>query len=227
MCGRYLLDVAGASLASSLGAEDRTGGFEPTWNAAPGQLLPVLGHNATEGRESLVLMEWGLVPGWSTRPGSRSMHPLINARAETVSAKPSFREAFAHRRCLVPVSGFYEWARRDDGTKVPHLIRSIGGTVETLAGIWQPAPRGDEDRGNGFAIITCPANELVAPLHDRMPVIIAEADRQAWLHADPREIEALRALLLPAPAAGMEEWAVSTRVNSVANDGPELSERTC
>jgi putative SOS response-associated peptidase YedK len=223
MCGRYLLDVPGGQLASQLGVEDRTGDFQPTWNAAPTVDLPVLGYNPREQRESLALMTWGLVPSWAAgKP--EAPKPQINARAETVIDKPSFRTAFAKRRCLVPASGFYEWCRESDGRKTPHLIRMKGGEVATLAGIYDVVKQPDGSWRRGFAILTTAANDLVAPLHNRMPVFIAPEDREAWLHMPEADAPvALAPLLRALDPAQMEEWAVSTAVNNVRNDGPELA----
>lgn len=231
MCGRYLLDVPGSSLAQHFAARNVFPEFSERYNAAPSQLLPVLVPDGTTdlpgedgdlgGEVALVAMRWGLLPGWAQRPGS-TFRPQINARAETVADKPAFRSAFARRRCLVPVSGFYEWKAMPGSRKQPHCLRMRGGGVFTLAGIFEPAVGDQPDQVATFAILTTTPNELAAPIHDRMPVIIGTQDRDAWLDAPPDAAPGLTALFAPWPADEMEAFPVSTLLNDVHNDSPDI-----
>jgi putative SOS response-associated peptidase YedK len=239
MCGRYQLALPGRTLANLLDAELAVGTLRPTWNAAPSQVLPVLGLSHS-GRRVLQGAEWGLVPTWAHRPGV-DLRPLINARAETVAEKPAFRSAVRKGRVLVPVTGFYEWAG-PKGMKVPHLIRVQGAAVDEhrgtrldhqaaigeiaepflLAGIAEEWTTPDNVPELTFSILTTTPNELCAPIHDRMPVILAGEDADAWLGTPPEATDLLLELLRPFPSERMEAWPVSRDVNDVRHDGPHL-----
>jgi putative SOS response-associated peptidase YedK len=186
----------------------------PRYNVAPSQEMPVLVHGASglEGRR----FRWGLVPFWADDPsiGNR----LINARSETAHQKPSFRNAFRRGRCLVPADGFYEW-RKGPGGKIPFWIHMEAGEVFTFAGLSERWSDPDGGTLETFTILTTDANELLEPIHPRMPVILPAESRRAWLDADAEE-EDLRGLLRPAPSSGLAVREVSTRVNSPANDDP-------
>jgi len=230
MCGRYLLDVPGASIATMLGAIDRTAGFSPNFNVAPTTELPVLGVNPASGERSLLLMKWGLVPAWAAAraaDGGKPLPPQINARAETVAEKPMFRNAFLRHRCAVPVSGFYEWHRPEDGQpKTPYLIRQRDVPISLLAGIyesWTDSATGE--RHLSFAMLTCASNAAVDPIHHRMPVYLnGEDDVEAWLTASADDAPGLLALATACPSEQIESWVVSTRVNSVRNNDATLIE---
>ncbi len=217
MCGRYLLDLPGASLATVLGAVDRTAGFMPTWNAAPSQLLPVLGRNPETREQSVVMMEWGLVPSWAISTTSR---PQINARAETIAERPMFRSAFARRRCLVPMRGWYEWVVRD-GQKSPWLLEPAcsDNDIPTAAGIWEAVRDESGSRRYSFAIITCEAAPAIHHLHHRQPVMVSAADREMWLDADGAEAQRL----LRARDEPVAHWEVSRAVNNVRNNDSSLA----
>ncbi|MCW2926830.1 MAG: hypothetical protein JWM86_798 [Thermoleophilia bacterium] len=239
MCGRYQLALPGRTLANLLDAELAAAGVQPTWNAAPTQILPVLGLGS-DGRRILQGAEWGLVPTWARRPGS-PQRPLINARAETVAEKPAFRSAVRKGRVLVPVTGFYEW-QGDAGAKVPHAIRVKGAAIDELtgtrldrqatiaetaepffiAGFAEEWTTPDNVPGLTFSIITTTPNELCSSIHDRMPAILEGDDAQAWLEAPPEETQLLLDLLGPFDADRMEAWPVSRAVNTAVADGPEL-----
>jgi len=198
MCGRFTLRMPQNLLVEKFGRE-----AQPRYNIAPTQLVLVLRGE----RQTLVEMRWGFASTGSTGQA------LINARSETVASKPTFRDAFRERRCLVPADGFYEW-KREAGRKQPYFIQMQDGGLFTFAGIWKGAP-GEET----FTILTTTANELLASLHDRMPVIIEPADRDRWL--DPRTpLDEVHALLRSYPAARMVTHPVSSRVNNVAHDDP-------
>ncbi|MEO6867020.1 MAG: SOS response-associated peptidase [Gaiellales bacterium] len=241
MCGRYQLALPGRTLADLLDAQLAAGDVQPTWNAAPTQVLPILGLAST-GRRVLQGAEWGLVPAWARRPGS-PLRPLINARAETVAEKPAFRSAVRTGRVLVPVTGFYEWAG-SAGSKVPHLIRVRGAAVDVqrgvaldriaapgevaepflLAGIAEEWTTPDNVPGLTFTVLTTEPNGLCAPIHDRMPAILSGDDARAWLETPPEATELLLKLLRPFPSEQMEAWPVSRAVNDVRQNGPELGE---
>ena len=237
MCGRYSLFTPADELAERFGAD--FDGVEPTYNAAPGQELPVI---RDETPETVDHLAWGLVPAWADDP-EESPAP-INARSETVTEKPTFREAYRRRRCLVPADGFYEWTetppddRPGDGAtagKTPYRVAFEDDRPFALAGVWEtwegrPAQTGLGDFGAGgdrtrtervdsFTVLTTEPNDLVADLHDRMAVVLPPDEEERWLTADdPRD------LLEPYPAAEMRAYPVSPRVNDPGNDDPSLIE---
>ncbi|WP_412075240.1 SOS response-associated peptidase [Streptomyces xanthophaeus] len=238
MCGRYV---------STRGPEELTRLFgvsrwnpeqlvEPSWNVAPtDQVWAVLERpDRTSGvlERQLRALRWGLVPSWSKGPGGGPK--MINARVETVHEKPAYRKAFAQRRCLLPADGFYEWQPVPaTGTakayKQPYFIRPEDGTVMAMAGLYEfwrdPAVTADDDPAAWWTtctVITTEATDAAGRIHPRMPLAVAAADYATWLdpaHQDPHELRAL----LAAPADGrLDVRAVSTAVNSVQNNGPEL-----
>ncbi len=218
MCGRYFLTTPGEVLAAALELES-VPELEPRYNIAPSQPVAIV-RAAGPGRE-LAQVTWGLIPGWAKERaiGNR----LINARGETVAEKPSFRDAFRKRRCLIPADGFYEWKKLSTG-KQPFVLRRKGGGPIALAGLWSSWK--DRETGEELetcAIVTTTPNELAATVHDRMPVILGHDARTAWLDPEaPPEI--LAALLAPYPAAEMETYPVSRRVNDPGNDDPACIE---
>lgn len=218
MCGRYILTVSGEVLARLFGL-DEVPELVPRYNIAPTQRVPVV--RAVGGRRRLDSLRWGLVPHWAAEPSVG--HRLVNARAETAATKPSFRSAFRSRRCLVPANGFYEWQATPSG-KQPWLIRLSGGRPFAMAGLWERWSGGDGDLET-FTILTTSPNEVVAPLHGRMPVILPPEAWERWLDPEYRAPEALQALLGPFPAAEMEAHPVSRLVNDPANDSPACLER--
>jgi putative SOS response-associated peptidase YedK len=169
-----------------------------------------------------VPMRWGLIPSWAKDPKIGAK--MINARAEAIAEKPAFRKAFAKRRCLVPMSGFYEWKQMPHG-KAPYYVRLLNSDLFTCAGLWEwwKSPKGEWVAS--FTIIVTDANPLIAPLHDRMPVVIAPEDQEAWLDPKNQHTDALAELLKPYPADEMSAYPVSSKVNDVKHDGPELIER--
>lgn len=232
MCGRYTLtrqegviEDLQASLGVGAQAEAPFGADAPWWkprfNVAPTQPAPVV--TLRDGVRTLEMMRWGLVPHWAGRPGPDAKRPplMINARSESLDAKPFFREALAHRRCLVPADGFFEWQRSGTGKQAraqPLYFHPRDRHIFAFAGLWARA-RTDAGEQLSFTIITGPPNELVAPIHDRMPVVLAPAAYAAWL--DPAVDAAAARALLAIPSA--EAWIaepVSTQVNSAANDVP-------
>jgi putative SOS response-associated peptidase YedK len=222
MCGRYVLTVPGDLLASAFGLEE-VPELAPRYNVAPGQSVPIV--RATEGgRRELAFARWGLIPHWAKEAaiGNR----LINARADGVADKPSFRDSFRRRRCLIPADGFYEW-QKVGNRKQPWLLRGADGAPLAFAGLWSSWTDPATSRPvETCAIVTTEPNELAATVHDRMPVILLEPARATWL--DPRsDRDGLLALLVPCPAASMVAYPVSTRVNAPSNDDPGCAERIC
>lgn len=217
MCGRYVTpDQAAIERYWKVKGRDIAEPLRARYNAAPTLMLPII--RGGEDRE-LVALKWGLIPPWAKDPkeGAR----MNNARGETVAEKPSFRAAFKRRRCLVPMSGFYEWKATPAG-KIPHYFTMLNAEQFAAAGIWEHWKGSDGQEIESYAIITTEANTIMAPVHDRMPVILPAEAIDAWLEPDNADIEGLRELLVPYPADEMQERAVSTRVNSSRNEGPEL-----
>lgn len=191
---------------------------QPRYNAAPTQNLPVV-RSMGRTREP-AMMRWGLVPSWSHAGKMKSI--LINARSETVAQRPAFRDAFRHRRCLVPADGFFEWTH-SGRNRMPWLFEPAGGGPLCFAGLWETWSGGDAAALESFTILTTTANGTVASFHDRMPVILPEAAREAWLDDDTREA-ALMSLLAPAPVGSLRARPVNPRLNSVLNDDPACIE---
>ena len=214
MCGRYTLTVTPEKLRELFGF-DVTPNLQPRFNIAPTQLAPVV--RAGGGGRRIDLMRWGLVPSWSKDTSIASK--LINARGETLSDKPSFRDAFAQRRCLVPADGFYEWRKEGEG-KQPFRIGMKGGAPFAFAGLWESwtAPADADNAGETvetFSVVTTAANARLRPIHHRMPVIVDPADYDSWLTGAS---EAAQAVIRPFPPDDMAFYRVTTRVNSVRND---------
>lgn len=223
MCGRYV-SPSEASLERQFNL-NRGGGdlFGPRYNAAPTQKLPVYRIHPERGPE-LVRLRWGLIPSWAkdTKIGAS----CINARGDTVAEKPAFRSAFKRRRCLVPMMGFYEWKKTPAG-KVPHYIHLMNSEVYAVAGLyeWWPGKDGAEPIET-YTVITTEANDIVAGLHDRMPVILPEQHYAAWLDPKNEKTDELRRLLKPYPAEEMRAYPVSSRVNAPKNDDKSIIEPT-
>jgi putative SOS response-associated peptidase YedK len=219
MCGRYGYSQDGKATAEQLHAELRSASAEPSYNVAPTQHAPVVVHEG--GARYLDMYRWGLIPFWAKDPsiGNR----MINARCETAPEKPAFREAFKRRRCLVPVSGFYEWQKTPYG-KVPHWIHPADGELLTFAGLWEEWRPKDAEPVHSYTILTTAANPFMQQLHDRMPVILSPEEREVWLDSTASAY-ALKALLRPGPADLLQAHPVTTRVNTPANNDPRLIER--
>ena len=195
---------------------------QPRFNIAPTQ--PIIAITASAGGgNAATFFQWGLVPSWAKDISSGAK--MINARAETVAEKPSFRAAFRRRRCLIPTSGFYEWQKHSNAAKQPFWISAADGGLLTFAGLWESWISADGDELQTATIITTTANEALAPLHARMPVILGPQNFDAWLDvSDETDTAAALALLRPAPAEITTTWPVSTRVNNVRNDDASLVE---
>jgi len=228
MCGRYTSTSTMTDLATIFDAQEvRADPLPQRYNVAP--TLDVYAVAVREGHRALGTFRWGLVPSWAKDPaiGNR----MINARAEGIEAKPAYRAALARRRCIIPADHFYEWQRRtsSDGKpagRLPYAIHRRDGQPMAFAGLWE-VWRDPADPGSPAlktcVIVTTEANELMAPVHDRMPVVLGRDSWQRWL--DPStDAAAARSLLVPAPSEWFELFPVSTRVNNVRHDGPDLLE---
>lgn len=218
MCGRFLLTAPVDALRRLFGVADSPN-FPARYNIAPTQDSAVIRLDAEGGRE-LMLMRFGLIPSWAKDQSIAAS--LINARSDGVAAKPSFRQAFKQRRCLVPADGFYEWKPGPaKGPKQPYLIARADRATFAFAGLWERW-QGDGQTIHSFSIITTDANKALAPIHHRMPVILDPKDYATWL--DPQNA-APQNLLQPAPDELMQAIPVSTRVNAVRNDDPDCIAR--
>jgi putative SOS response-associated peptidase YedK len=220
MCGRAKLpgDVSEIKLDLKIDF-DEIGDYRPRWNAAPTSQLPVV--VAANGTRTLTAMRWGLVPGWAS--DTKIAHSTFNARAEGIETRPTFRAAWrAGRRCLVVADAYYEWRATD---KQPFAVALGNRGPMTFAGlwdIWRDPQVPDGKPLKSFAIITTHANELLKPLHDRMPVLLPQENWAAWLGESPAGERELKAMLKPYPGAAMTYWPVDRRVGNVKHDGPDL-----
>mgnify|MGYP006288141767 CR=1 FL=1 len=193
---------------------------EPRYNVAPTQ--PVLAVRLdAHGRRELTRLRWGLVPFWSNGPDNR--YSMINARAETVASKPAYRAAFAKRRCLIPADAFYEW-QPGERAKTPHAIRRNDHGLFAMAGLWEHWEGENGAVIDSCTIIVTEANALLAPIHDRMPVILDPSDYGTWLGTESADQEQLQTVLKPADPNGWDAYPISRSVNKPGNDSPALLE---
>jgi putative SOS response-associated peptidase YedK len=217
MCGRYTLKIPVNVLAEQFQIDEYPSSMNASYNIAPTQEVAAVIEG--EGKRKLEMLHWGLIPSWADDPSIGNK--MINARAETVAEKPSFREAFRNHRCLVLADGFYEWQKTGNG-KQPYYIRMEDDSPFAFAGLWESWQNGREIRS--ATIITTDANDVVAPVHNRMPVILHPEDYALWLDPGFDEKEPLTTLLKPYPAEAMEACPVSRRVNSPSNNEPSCIE---
>lgn len=217
MCGRYSLTASLQKLAERFEFDSDEEIFPPRYNIAPTQqVLTVIGGETRRAG----FIRWGLIPTWSkdSHPG----HPIINARAETVAEKPIFRNSLKKRRCLVLADGFYEW-QQVGGTKRPMRVTMRSGEPFAFAGLWSMGSDPDGNRISSCAIITTEANDLLRPIHHRMPVILSEEAEDLWLDRALDDSVVLTQLLEPYSDDAMEAYEVSRLVNSASNDIPEVA----
>jgi putative SOS response-associated peptidase YedK len=218
MCGRFVLKHEPVTLEEWYQATTMPD-FAPHYNIAPTTSVVVI-RDTPDGRAGS-LMRWGLIPAWAKDPAALPL--LHNARGETVAEKPMFRTAFRRRRCLIPASGFYEWKTvPGQKSKQPFYISFKDGNPMSLAGLWESSKTSDGRILDSCTIITTAANEVLEPIHNRMPVVLERGDWDGWLNPEPMEPEQLLGLLSPFDADKMQVWGVSHAVNRVANDGPKL-----
>ena len=218
MCGRFALTVDPADLQEAFPEYTIPAQAAPHFNIAPTQPILALPNDGTNRADFFV---WGLIPSWAKDPsiGGR----MINARAETLAEKPAFRAAYKYHRCLIFADGFFEWqARPGEKSKLPHFIHLKDGKPFAFAGLWEhwQSPDGSEVRS--ATIITTEPNQLMAAIHNRMPVILPRNAYTQWLDPAPQQPAALQSLLVPYPETEMEAFPISMLVNSPANDRPEV-----
>jgi putative SOS response-associated peptidase YedK len=245
MCGRFVTASSPALIADRFAVDQVDATVnpdpEPDYNVSPRRNVLVVREQARdEGAPERVLsrLRWGLVPSWAKelKIGDR----MINARAETVASKPAYRRAFANKRCLIPADGFYEWkagtaSGGEKPKKQPYFIHRKDGEPLAFAGLWEvwkvPDDSPDDVRGVGgddgwlrsCVIVTTTPNDVMAPIHNRMPVILPESAWDQWLDPDEHDVDALARLLVPAANELLEAYPVSTSVNNTRNNGPELA----
>lgn len=216
MCGRYLIISSPAAIRALFGYPELPN-FPPRYNVAPTQPIPIV--RMWEGQRQFVLVRWGLLPPWVKDP--RKFTLLINARADTVQDKPSFRAPMLRRRCLIPADGFYEW-KADGARKQPYAILPAAGGPIAFAGLWEVwiGPNGEEMET--AAIVTTGASRALHHIHHRMPVVIPPDAFDQWLDCGNVDAKTAASLLMPAAEDFFAAHEISTAVNRVANDSPEL-----
>jgi putative SOS response-associated peptidase YedK len=212
MCGRYAVTLPPDAMATLFGSVNRPN-LLPRWNVAPTQRAPMIAIGKT-GDRCIVSARWGLRPPWMLK--DLPTGPLINARSETIEEKPSFAQAFAKKRCLIPADGFYEWQRKGKSS-IPHFVSRADKRPVAFAGLWEGAPDGQGGTLVSMTIITCAAPASFVPIHDRFPVVIQPEHWQDWLWSDtPKPV--LQSML-KAPADGfMVPYQVGDYVNKVVHD---------
>jgi putative SOS response-associated peptidase YedK len=240
MCGRYTASSSPEDLAAFFDVDElRTEALPPSYNVAPTSTVYAVAlsrhrrdvqpttNEEVEPHRVLGAFRWGLVPFWAEQPSSGAK--MINARAEGITTRPAFRKAIARRRCLIPADAFYEWRRRtkSDGRpagKLPYAIMRRDGGPMAFGGIWElwkPKDQPDAEPLRTCAIVTTTANSLMAPIHDRMPLVLGSEAWTAWLEP-ATDMTTVQGLMVPAPSEWFCAYPVGTRVNKVTNDGPDL-----
>jgi putative SOS response-associated peptidase YedK len=216
MCGRYVIQSTPAEIITRFGL-DECADFGPRYNIPPGTDIPVIRYSP-EGKRVLHLLSWGLVPHWSKDPGIGAK--LNNARGESVADKPSFRDAFKRRRCLIPASGFYEW-KAEGKIKQPYYISLKSGEPMAMGGLWESWKAPDGIILRTVCVVTTSPNSVMEPIHERMPVIVAPENWQSWLsgmHGD------VAGMVAPYRDGEMQAWPVSRRVSKTQDDDAGLIE---
>jgi putative SOS response-associated peptidase YedK len=218
MCGRYTFTSAPEAMRQLFRYLEQPN-FPPRYNIAPTQPIAIV--RLVEGERRFALVRWGLLPSWVKDPKAFSL--VINARGESILDKPAFRAAMKRRRCLIPADGFYEWQKAGD-RKRPFFIHAKMGTPLAFAGLWETwtGPNGEELET--AAIVTTRANGTLAPIHDRMPVIVPPEAFDLWLNCNDVDAKTAEAMIAPAPGDVLEAYEISTAVNRTANDSPKLLE---
>jgi putative SOS response-associated peptidase YedK len=219
MCGRYAVTSAPEAIRALFGYPEQPN-FPPRYNIAPTQPIAIV--RLIEGKRQFALVRWGLWPSWVKDPKNFTL--LINARGESLTEKPAFRAAVKRRRCLIPADGFYEW-RAAGPRKQPYYVRAKSGAPLAFAGLWETwtGPNGEELET--AAIVTTRANRTLAPIHERMPVVVPPDAFDLWLDCANVDAETAAVVIAPAPDDLLEAYEVSTAVNRTANDNAQLVER--
>lgn len=223
MCGRYSLYADYNVILNRFDIEEtalQEEEYKPSYNVAPSQQVLAIVNDGAKNR--LGQLKWGLIPPWAKdeKIGSK----MINARSETVAEKPSFKGALRRKRCLVIADSFYEW-KREEGKKIPMLIKLKSGEPFAFAALWETWQSPDGKKVNSCTILTTGPNELMERIHDRMPVILTKEEEKIWLNPEIQDPDELKSLLKPFNSSGMEAFEVSNAVNSPKNNGPELIEK--
>lgn len=223
MCGRFVLHTPSADLTLLFQVEEEPEDAAPRYNVAPSQQIPVI-RLGKDGKRHLSMLRWGLIPMWARQPPSP---PPVNARSESADVKPTFRDAFARRRCIMPANGFYEWQENEPGKKgpkQPYLVQFPNGGPFAMGAVWERWRNPNGDEIETVCVLTTLANEALTPVHHRMPLILSPDVWDLWL--DPKtDLVQVKQLLHPPGDESMIAIPVSTKVNDVANDDQSLLER--
>jgi len=217
MCGRFEIHSAIAIIAKLFGIDTFNADIKPNYNIAPTQDIAIIVREGS--KKKLIACRWGFVCSWSK--DMSQAYKLINARAETVAEKPSFRDAFLKQRCLVVADGFYEW-QKVGATKKPMYIHLKSGKPIGFAGLYNSWTSPEGEKICTSTIITTDANEILAPIHDRMPVITPEDKFETWLGPEQQDKDILKTILKPYPAEELEIYEISPKVNSVKYSSPDI-----
>lgn len=217
MCGRFTLTVTPDQLAMRFEAAEPEFGYVPRYNIAPGQNITAV--IQSEGKNRIGQLKWGLVPHWAQ--DEKIGYKMINAKSETVAEKPAFKSAFLRKRCLIPADGFYEWQKTADGGKQPMRILLKHQDLFAFAGLYETWTAPDGSKLHTCTVLTTKPNGLVAPIHDRMPVILRREDEAIWLDREKQDAELLHSLLVPYPEDEMYAYPVDKMVGNVRNEVPD------
>lgn len=215
MCYRFVRESKLVDIAREFGISEIDSEFKPSYNVAPTQTIPAVIHDSTR---RIALFRWGLIPPWAKDISIGNK--MLNARAETVTVKPSFRLAFKKRRCLIPASGYYEW-RKENDKKIPVYIHLKTQSVFGMAGMWEQWHSPEGDSISSCTILTIASNERLKPIHERMPVIIPKNKTDFWLDQSMKDENQLVQLLKPYDHEQMNAYDVATVINSPRNDSPD------
>lgn len=222
MCGRFGQYHLPSELLREVFRLTELPSVHTRYNLAPGEDVLTVGTNPETGDRSGTYLRWGLIPSWMNNPGDANAS-MINARAETVDEKPSFRKPFRNQRCIIPANGFYEWKPNGEDGKQPFFVKPTNEPFFGLAGLWDHW-RGQETVVHSCTILTTEANEALEDVHERMPVIVSPDDYDTWLDPDVKDSAVLRPLLTPYSPAETECYPVSRRVNRPDHDAPDCVE---
>lgn len=215
MCGRFSFSPLAKIIEDRFDVKVDPSQYKPRYNCAPSQNLAVISNN---NPEKLSFYRWGLIPFWAK--DRKIGNKMINAKAETITEKASFKNSFKRKRCLVLSDGFYEWKKINSKDKVPYRIKMYDDSLFAMAGLWDSWKDEGGELINSFTIITTSPNKLMENIHQRMPVILEKKDEKTWINEDDTNV--LQSLLKPFPAGHMTAYPISKLVNSPANDSPEI-----
>ncbi len=217
MCGRFTLTVSPEELQAAFPSFDIPPDFPPSYNIAPSQPIPVVPNTKDK---KMTFMRWGLVPSWA-KDEKFGGYNLINARSETAAEKPSFKSSFRRRRCAILTDGFFEWKKNSSGAKAPYYITMKDREPFAFAGLWEEWISPEGDLLLSACILTTTPNEIVQPIHNRMPVILYDTDLDCWLQPGEVAPAAVKPVLKPYSGPELEAYPVSTYVNSPNNNSPQ------